>query len=315
METQFNPFESTATEKVRQTIQKWQEYLVSERRLSVLTAESYLEDLKEFFTFLLDSLGKEVDLKDLENLTITDFRSFLAWRTEQKISKASIARGVSALKNFFRFLMREGLVQNKSIMAVRSARPNKILPHPLSAEQAKKFLKLAFSMQKEAWQGERDVALFTLMYGAGLRIAEALSLNVKDIPLNADAMTITGKGNKQRLIPLLPVVCQTIKKYLESHPCPTPDSPLFVGARGDRINPGVVQRTVRKIRYALNLPDTVTPHALRHSFATHLLQGGGDLRTVQELLGHSSLSATQRYTEITLQDLDRVYNKAHPRAH
>ena len=152
------------------------------------------------------------------------------------------------------------------------------------------------------------------MYGAGLRIAEALSLNIKDVPLNADAMTITGKGNKQRLIPLLPAVKKAIQKYLEVHPCPTPDAPLFVGARGDRINPGVVQRTVRQIRYAMNLPDTVTPHALRHSFATHLLQGGGDLRSVQELLGHSSLSATQRYTEITTEDLDRVYKKAHPRA-
>ena len=314
MPSEFNPFESTTTEKVRQAIQKWQEYLVSERRLSLLTAESYLEDLKESFTFLLDAVGKEVDLKDLESLTITDFRSFLAWRADQKISKSSIARGVSALKNFFRFLMREKLVENKAIMAVRSARPNKILPHPLSADQAQKFLKLARTMQKEHWQGERDVALFTLMYGAGLRIAEALSLKVKDIPLNCDAMTITGKGNKQRLIPLLPAVRQAIKKYLDVHPCPTPDAPLFVGARGDRINPGVVQRTVRQIRYAMNLPDTVTPHALRHSFATHLLQGGGDLRSVQELLGHASLSATQRYTEITTEDLDRVYNKAHPRS-
>ena len=315
MQSEFNPFESTATEKVRQIIQKWQSYLVSERRLSVLTAESYLEDLKEFFSFLLDSLGQEVDLKDLENLKVTDFRSFLAWRSEQKVSKASIARGVSALKNFFRFLMREGFIQNKAIMAVRSARPNKILPHPLSAEQAQKFLKLARTLQKEHWQGERDAALFTLMYGAGLRIAEALSLNVGDVPLDSDAMIITGKGNKQRLSPLLPGVKKAIRQYLEIHPCVTPDAPLFVGARGDRINPGVVQRTVRQIRYALNLPDTVTPHALRHSFATHLLQGGGDLRSVQELLGHSSLSATQRYTEITMQDLDRVYNKAHPRAH
>ena len=315
MEVKFNPFESTATEKVRETIQKWQEYLISERRLSLLTAESYLEDLKEFFTFLLDSLGKEAELKDLEDLKITDFRAFLAWRADQKISKASIARGVSALKNFFRFLMREKMLENKAIMAIRSARPNKILPHPLSADQAQKFLKEARAQQKELWQGERDVALFTLMYGAGLRIAEALSLNIKDIPLNQEAMVITGKGNKQRLIPLLPAVREAIKKYLQVYPCPTPNAPLFIGARGDRITPRVVQRNVEKIRYALNLPDTVTPHALRHSFATHLLQGGGDLRSVQELLGHSSLSATQRYTEITTQDLDRVYNKAHPRAH
>jgi len=314
MEVKFNPFESTTTQKVRQTIQKWQEYLVSERRLSLLTADSYLEDLKEFFTFLLDALGKEVDLKDLENLKITDFRAFLAWRADQKISKASIARGVSALKNFFRFLMREGLAENKAIMSIRSARPNKILPHPLSAKQAQDFLKYTRTLAKETWQGERDVALFTLMYGAGLRIAEALSLNIGHIPMNSDAMVITGKGSKQRLIPLLPAVKKAIQKYLAVHPCPTPDAPLFVGARGDRINPGVVQRTVRQIRYAMNLPDTVTPHALRHSFATHLLQGGGDLRSVQELLGHSSLSATQRYTEITMQDLDRVYKKAHPRA-
>lgn len=315
MQSEFNPFESTTTEKVRQTLKKWQEYLISERRLSSLTADSYSEDLKEFFTFLLDFLGKEVDLKDLENLTVTDFRSFLAWRADQKIAKSSLARGVSALKNLFRFLMREGLIENKAIMAIRSARPNKVLPHPLSAEQAQEFLKTARKMAKDSWQGERDVALFTLMYGAGLRIAEALSLNVKDIPSETDAIIITGKGNKQRLIPLLPAVQKAIQKYLAVHPCATPDAPLFVGARGDRVNPGVVQRTVRQIRYALNLPDTVTPHALRHSFATHLLQRGGDLRSVQELLGHSSLSATQRYTEITTQDLDRVYNKAHPRAH
>ena len=315
MQSEFNPFESTTSEKVRQTLQKWQEYLISERRLSILTANSYLEDLKEFFAFLLDYQGKEVDLKDLENLKVVNFRAFLAWRADQKISKSSVARGVSALKNFFRFLMREGLVENKAIMAIRSARPNKILPHPLSAEQAEQFLKTARSMQTEPWQGERDVALFTLMYGAGLRIAEALSLNIKDVPFNSDAMTITGKGNKQRLVPLLPAVRKAIQKYLKVHPCHLPDAPLFVGARGDRINPGVVQRSVRQIRYALNLPDTVTPHALRHSFATHLLQNGGDLRSVQELLGHSSLSATQRYTEITLQDLDRVYSQAHPRAH
>ncbi|MGN0919530.1 MAG: tyrosine recombinase XerC [Alphaproteobacteria bacterium] len=315
MEVKFNPFESTTTEKVRQVIQKWQEFLVSERRLSLLTAESYLEDLKEFFTFLLDALGKEVDLKDLEDLKITDFRAFLAWRADNKISKSSIARGVSALKNFFRFLAREGLIENKAVMAIRSARPNKTLPHPLSVKQALDFLKLAKTLAKEPWQGQRDVALFTLMYGTGLRIAEALSLKVRDVPLNADAMIITGKGGKQRLIPLQAKVRESIQKYLSVHPCHSPDAPLFVGARGDKINPGVVQRAVRRIRAAMNLPDTVTPHALRHSFATHLLQGGGDLRSVQELLGHSSLSATQRYTEITLQDLDRVYKKAHPRAH
>lgn len=314
MTQEFKPFSITTDKKLQAKINDWQKYLLSERRLSEATGSSYLFDLKEFFSFLYEHFAQQITLKELQELTLVDFRSFLVWRSEQKISRTSMARGVSSLKNFFRFLMQEGSVQNKEIMALKSAKVPHSLPHPLSAENAKQFLALAKEMANEPWEGYRDKALYTLLYGAGLRIAEALSLNVKDVTQNTDALRIIGKGKKERLVPLLPPVLHELKIYLNHHPHPMPDEPLFVGTRGDRINPGVVQRNVRKIRHAMGLPSTVTPHAFRHSFATHLLQGGGDLRSVQELLGHSSLSATQRYTEITTEHLEKVYAKAHPRA-
>ena len=314
MTQEFKPFAVTTTEKLAKVIAEWQSYLLSERRLSDLTAKSYEFDLKEFFDFLFDYLGHVVDLEELKTLKLSDFRSFLVWRADQKVARTSLARSVSTLKNFFRYLVRENLVHNDSVMALKSAKVGKSLPHPLTPEDAKNFLALAKDMAKHPWEGYRDCALYTLLYGAGLRIAEALSLNVRDVSGNPEVITITGKGNKQRLIPLLPAVHHAIKLYLNHHPHPMPDAPLFVGTRGDRINPGVVQRNVRFIRNAMGLPATVTPHAFRHSFATHLLQGGGDLRTVQELLGHASLSATQRYTEVTTEHLEEVYAHAHPRA-
>ena len=314
MTQEFKPFSITVTQELADIIQKWQNYLLAERRLSELTAKSYAFDLKEFFDFLQQHLGQTIDLEELKKLTITDFRAFLVWRSEQKITRSSLARGLSSLKNFFRFLTREGYAQNKAIMAVKSAKKPHSLPHPLTPEDARQFLALAKDMNKKPWQGYRDSALYTLLYGCGLRIAEALALNVQDITSNPDVLTITGKGHKQRLVPILPAVHHALHLYLNHHPCPRPEMPFFVGSRGDRINPGVVQRNVRMIRHAMGLPDTVTPHAFRHSFATHLLQGGGDLRTVQELLGHESLSATQRYTEITSEHLEKVYEHAHPRA-
>ncbi len=311
---EFKPFSITTSKKLQKYIEDWQAYLLSQRRLSELTASSYLFDLKEFFDFLMGHLGEKADVVDLQALKIADFRAFLVWRANQKVSRTSMARGVSTLKNFFRFLTKEGIVQNNAIMAVKSAKVGHALPHPLSEEDAKKFLELAATMNKQPWQCYRDKALYILLYGCGLRIAEALALNVCDVVGAPDVLRIIGKGKKERLVPVLPAVNHAIKIYLNHHPNPRPESPLFVAARGDRINPGVVQRNVRAIRHAMGLPETVTPHALRHSFATHLLQGGGDLRTVQELLGHSSLSATQRYTEITTEHLEKVYRDTHPRA-
>ncbi len=314
MQTQFNPLSETADAFVQKNIYLWRDYLTATRRLSDLTVRSYMEDLKEFFSFLHQSLNKTITKQDLEELKITDFRAFLAWRHQFQIEASSMARSLSALKNFFKYLMRENVLKNTTIMSVHSARPKKCLPHPLSVDQAKKFLECAARLNKKKWEGERDKALFTLLYGCGLRIAEALALNVSDVSPVPEVLCIRGKGKKDRLVPILKVVQNTLKTYLKYHPHLSASSPLFIGAQGDRLNPGVVQRTTRKIREKLNLPETVTPHALRHSFATHLLQGGGDLRTVQELLGHSSLSATQRYTEITLSDLKKVYQKSHPRA-
>ncbi len=311
---QYKDFHQTVTSDLQTVIEKWQNALLTERRLSRLTADSYLLDVKEFMTFLSIHLNQPVKTADLKTLKVTDFRSFLVWQVEQGACRASVARYMSAIRNFFKFLTRQNILENPAVMAVRTAQRAKILPKPLSADDAKRFLAEAAN-QKTPWKARRDVALYLLLYGCGLRIAEALSLNIGDIPDKVEAFTITGKGNKQRIVPLLPVVQQALNAYLKEHPQPQTGAPLFIGSRGERINPGVVQRNVRAIRYALQLPNTVTPHALRHSFATHLLQGGSDLRTLQELLGHASLSATQRYTEVDFTGLKKVYDHAHPRTH
>ncbi len=314
MNEEYNPLSLTCDVKLRNVLEEWQNNLKLDRRLSLLTAESYLRDIKEFMHFLADYLGKSVEIADLKKLKVADFRSFLVWRTEQNVVRSSIARGMSSLRNFFKYCTRIGLFENPAIMAVHTGRGAKILPHPLTVDDARRFLDTVDEVVRDSWQIKRDKALYLLMYGCGLRIAEALSLNVGDIPLNADAFVIRGKGNKERLVPLLPIVKRAMASYMKILKNQDIGAPLFVGSRGERINPGVVQRNVRAIRRYLNLPDTVTPHALRHSFATHLLQGGGDLRTVQELLGHSSLSATQRYTEVDREQLIKVYEHAHPRA-
>lgn len=311
---EYKPLSITVAPKLKNTIDAWQKNLRFERRLSLKTADSYLIDIKEFFHFLNHFFEKKIDITDLKKLKISDFRSFLAWRSEQGVSRSSIARGMSTLRNFFKYGVRNELFENEAVMAIRTGRGAKILPKPLSIDDAFKFLDAVKYLAQDSFQEKRDTALYMLLYGCGLRINEALSLNISDLPLDRDAFTLLGKGNKERLVPLLPLVKKSVKEYLKYHPLYDNDAPLFVGARGDRLNAGVVQRNVRGIRNYLNLPESVTPHALRHSFATHLLQGGGDLRTVQELLGHASLSATQRYTEITTEQLMDVYQKSHPRA-
>ncbi|MBR6411701.1 MAG: tyrosine recombinase XerC [Alphaproteobacteria bacterium] len=313
METEYKSLSETSDEKVIKSVQDWLNALQFERRLSGKTVEAYGIDIREFLSFTFEYQERKVSLAVLKQMQVSDFRAFLVWQTDYNKTRASIARSMSAVRNFFKYLSRADILENKAVLAVRAARRAKVLPHPLTVSDAERFLKAAEEMNKKSWEAKRDVALYTLLYGGGLRISEALNLNVRDFPLSADAMTITGKGNKQRLIPLLPAVVKAVKNYLKANPYLGDDAPLFVGARGERMNAGVVQRNVRAIRHMLNLPDTVTPHALRHSFATHLLQGGGDLRTVQELLGHSSLSATQRYTEVTTEHLKEVYRQAHPR--
>lgn len=311
---EYKSLSLTVSSKLKDVIHSWQKDLCYERRLSQKTVDSYLIDMKEFFHFLNEFFEKEIDVSMLKKLTVSDFRSFLVWRSERHVSRSSIARGMSTLRNFFKYGARKELFENQAIATIKTGRAAKILPKPLSVDDAFLFLNAVKEVSKDSFQEKRDIALYMLLYGCGLRINEALSLNKSDFPLDRDAFTLLGKGNKERVVPILPMVKKSVKDYLKYHPCGEVNAPLFVGARGDRLNAGVVQRNVRLIRNYLNLPESVTPHALRHSFATHLLQGGGDLRTVQELLGHSSLSATQRYVEISREQLLDVYEKSHPRA-
>jgi len=296
------------------TIDDWRAWLAVERNCSEHTLDGYGRDLSTFLKFLLDHLGYTPGLQDLEYLKPADFRSYLAKRSMDGLSKSSTARAVSTLRNFFRYLDKEDILQNAAIRSLRTPKLPQSIPKPLSAAEAKAALRTFGEMHDTPWIADRDIALMTLIYGCGLRISEALNLNVGEIPEDG-ALVITGKGNKQRIVPLLPVVTKAVDHYLSN--CPfglRKGEPLFVGARGKRLNAGVVQRQMRKVRALLGLPDTATPHALRHSFATHLLADGGDLRTIQELLGHASLSTTQRYTKVDSARLTEVYRDAHPRA-
>jgi integrase/recombinase XerC len=276
--------------------------------------DGYCRDIAAFLDFLNDYRGETPNLEALGDLKPAEFRAWLAARLQDGLSRTSIARAMSALRNLFRFLDRTGRVHNQALAAVKVPKPPKSVPKPLNADDALALLRRAAEIAIEPWVGARDVAILALLYGCGLRIDEALSLNQRDVP-TGEVMTITGKGNKQRVVPVLAVVINAIAVYRKACPFPLDaDRPLFYGSRGARLNAGVVQRTMRHLRADLGLPDTATPHALRHSFATHLLAGGGDLRTIQELLGHVSLSTTQRYTDVDTRQLINVYDRAHPRA-
>lgn len=295
-------------------IGRWQAWIADERRASDHTLAAYSRDLSAFCDFLADHLGGQASLADLDRLTAADFRGFLAHRLSLGIGHSSLARCMSTLRNFFRYMEKSGLVSNATIKAVRAPRPKAPIPKPVGADDAIDIIRLAATLSETPWIARRDVAIFTLLYGCGLRIDEALSLDIENLP-DGDAMVVTGKGNKQRIVPVLPVVRDAIDSYLKICPFPAGrKDPLFRGARGGRLNAGVVQRQMRTLRAQLGLPDTATPHALRHSFATHLLGAGGDLRTIQELLGHASLSTTQRYTQVDADHLIRVHRDAHPRA-
>ena len=306
--------ELTVEPTLLKTIDDWRTWLTVERNCSDHTLDGYGRDLSAFLNFLLDHLGYRPGLQDLEKLKSSDFRAYLAKRNMDGLSKSSTARSVSTLRNFFRYMDKEDILQNAEIRSLRTPKLPRSLPKPLSPEDAKTALTAFGQIHDTPWIADRDIALMTLLYGCGLRISEALDLNVGDIPADG-TLVITGKGNKQRLVPVLPVVIAAVDHYLLTRPFGhRKGDPLFVGARGKRLNPGVVQRQMRKVRTLMGLPDTATPHALRHSFATHLLADGGDLRTIQELLGHASLSTTQRYTKVDAAQLTEVYREAHPRA-
>jgi len=304
----------SAADDTCRAIEDWRRWIAEERRSSAHTLDAYSRDLAAFLDFLTEHLGRLPALADLDGLSAADFRSFLARRVAEGIAHSSLARSMSTLRNFFRFLDRTGRASNATLGAVRAPRPKPPIPKPLAVGDALDLIDAAATLSDTKWIGRRDVALFTMLYGCGLRIDEALSLRRAEAP-KEDSMVVTGKGRKQRVVPVLPAVREAIDAYLAECPFrPPPEGPLFLGARGGRLNPGVVQRQVRKLRGLLGLPASATPHALRHSFATHLLGAGGDLRTIQELLGHASLSTTQRYTSVDADRLISVYRDAHPRA-
>jgi len=299
---------------VVRAIEEWWKWMTVEKNCSDHTLDAYARDLSAFFKYLSPHLGFPPGLSDLENLTTIDFRGYLAKRHNDGLSRSSTARAVSTLRNFFKFLDRRELAHNAAIKAVKTPKLPRSIPKPLSEIEAREALSVIGYLHDTPWIAARDMAVLTLLYGCGLRISEALNLNVEDVP-EGDAMVITGKGNKQRVVPVLPIVLDAIAYYRKLYPKRLKKSgPLFVGAQGKRLNAGIIQRQVRKLRALLGLPSTATPHALRHSFATHLLAGGGDLRTIQELLGHESLSTTQRYTEVDQARLIEVYRDSHPRA-
>lgn len=304
----------TAEPALAAAVSEWMDWLAGERRFSKHTLDAYGHDVSVFLAFIAEHNGFPPGMADLSALRPADFRGWLAHCQRRGLSRASTARALSALRGLFRRLDRRGLVHNAAIGSLRTPRLSRPIPKALAEDEAADVLDSAGRADVEPWVAKRNVALLIVLYGCGLRIGEALSLNREQAP-RAGVITVTGKGNKQRLVPVLPVVADAVAAYLTA--CPhslEADDPLFVGVRGGRLQAGVVQRLVRDLRRTLGLPETATPHALRHSFATHLLAGGGDLRTIQELLGHASLSTTQRYTAVDSGRLSAVYRDAHPRA-
>ena len=295
-------------------LEDWRTWLETERRTSRHTVDAYCRDISFFINFLHTYHNETPTLNTLKELKPADIRAWLAARLNEGLSRTSITRAMSALRNLFRFLNLTDRIDNQSLAAVRAPKPAESVPKPISPDDALLLMRRALEIASNRWIGARDVAILAMLYGCGLRIDEALNLDQEDAPTN-DIITITGKGGKERIVPVLPEVIDAVLKYRDVCPFPTAaGNPLFYGVRGSRLNAGVMQRTVRMLRADLSLPETVTPHALRHSFATHLLAGGGDLRTIQELLGHASLSTTQRYTNVDTKKLTEVYTRSHPRA-
>lgn len=291
-------------------IREWDAHLAHEKRRSEHTRRAYIATAERFCTFLSRHRGGAVDARMLGALTPNDLRAYLADRRAEGLGNASAARELSALRGFLRFVGGSGA----SVPQMRGPRVKKGLPRPVSPNEALALAQDVEDNARQGWTGARDFALLLLLYGAGLRIGEALSLTGAAVPLG-ETLRVTGKRNKTRIVPVLPAVAAAVARYVATCPYPiAKDQALFLGARGGPLAPGVIRASVRSARRALGLPERTTPHALRHSFATHLLAGGADLRSLQELLGHASLASTQVYTAVDAAHLLDIYRSAHPRA-
>lgn len=290
----------------------WLSALKHERRASPHTLIAYDDDVSRFLAFLQEHLGGAADARALAKLSAADIRAFITKRRAEGLGPRGVQRALAAIRGFFRYLAREGIADNAAPRAVRTPRIPRTLPRPLSVDDAARTIAEAGTRDID-WLAARDTALLTLLYGAGLRISEALALTRKDVPFGA-SLSIIGKGKKERVVPVLSAVRDAVAGYAAKIPFTgAPDAPLFLSHRGKPMSAREAQALMQNLRGRLGLPERATPHALRHSFATHLLAGGGDLRAVQELLGHASLSTTQTYTAIDTQKLMEVYAKAHPR--
>lgn len=313
------------TATVASAQEAWRDWLKSERRLAAHTLVAYEHDVASFLGFMTTYLGSSPTLEALARLKPAEFRAWLAERARTGMARTSTARAFSSVRSFFRFLDKRGLAHNASIGVIQTPKLPHSVPKALSEKDMDDLLDYQGGQEPDqeraAWIDLRDQAVLVLLYGAGLRIGEALGLTKVMVEgllkAGQDTLGITGKGNKARIVPLLPQAIDALRAYRAA--CPFiaalgPNDAFFLGTRGGPLDPAIVQKRVREIRRALGLPESVTPHALRHSFATHLLGAGGDLRTIQELLGHASLSTTQRYTDVDADRLSAVYRAAHPRA-
>ena len=303
---------------VARELVRWLAYLSTERRMSPKTIEAYRRDILQFLAFQCEHVGHRVSLSGLGRLTAQDVRAFMSARRAEGIGSRSLARMLAGSRSFARFLERNDKGKIGALATVRAPKPAKTLPKPIAIDDARRLAgtELRAGEERDPWILARDAAVLALLYGSGLRISEALGLRRKDFSsTRTDVIRVLGKGDKTRMVPVLAQVATVIADYLTICPYQVPnDGPLFVGARGGPLSPRVVQLTMARLRGALGLPDTATPHALRHSFASHLLARGGDLRSIQELLGHASLSTTQIYTAVDTDRLLQVYRSAHPRA-
>jgi integrase/recombinase XerC len=308
-----------AADDLVREITHWLSHLRAERRLSPKTLEAYARDVRQCMVFLGEHWGASVTLSRFAAIEATDIRAFMAMRRADDVGGRSLARSLAGLRSFGRFLEREGKGKVGALSAIRAPKIGKSLPKPIQMSAAKRFADAdeRAGEDRDPWIWARDAAVMALLYGSGLRISEALGLKRREVPLPGagDVLVVTGKGNKTRMVPVLQNVLALVQDYLAvcPHPLP-PEGPIFVGARGGPLRARIIQLTMERLRGALGLPDSATPHALRHSFATHLLSRGGDLRAIQELLGHASLSTTQIYTGIDSERLLEVYRTAHPRA-
>jgi integrase/recombinase XerC len=303
----------TADKKTHSTAAEWFSWLESEKMYSKHTLAAYQGDIAAFFEFLNGYAGETVSLEMLEGLAVRDFRSWLAGRHKNGLTFKSTARALSTLRSFYKFLDRQEILRNHAVFNVSMPKVGKALPKALNADDAINATNTIEAMSNQDWTGKRDFALLMLIYGCGLRISEALGLKVKDIPLGG-VLRITGKGNKQRELPVIPAIITAIKDYLAV--CPFKQGRedfVFLGAQGKQLQAPVFRRQLQLLRNAMGLPESTTPHAFRHSFATHLLENGGDLRSIQELLGHASLSTTQVYTKVDGKRLLTMYEQTRPR--